>query len=293
VENKNPETISKDALVLLIVLLIMLAGYVGWFFWSQNKILLNEITKLEKTLETTEASLKQAEGEKITLSDQLDSEQKKVGLISEKFDEVADVVSDLEKLSKTDPELLQKYSKVFFLNEHYVPQRLSAIDPENVYNEAVLHQIHTDVLPHLSNLAEDAASDGVTLWVVSAYRSFGTQSSLKSKYTVTYGSGANSFSADQGYSEHQLGTTVDFTTMGLGGGFAGFENTDAYQWLLNNAHQYGFTLSYPEGNAYYIFEPWHWRFVGTSLAGDLYRNGKNFYDLDQRSIDGYLIDVFD
>jgi len=139
----------------------------------------------------------------------------------------------------------------------------------------------------------EAEADGINLWILSAYRSFGTQSSLKSGYKITYGSGANAFSADQGYSEHQLGTTVDFTTSGIGGGFTGFENTEAYQWLLDNAHRYGFTLSYPKGNAYYIFEPWHWRFVGTELARDLHGQDKGFYDLPQREIDEYLLNLFD
>jgi D-alanyl-D-alanine carboxypeptidase len=86
---------------------------------------------------------------------------------------------------------------------------------------------------------------------------------LKSQYRVTYGAGtANSFSADQGYSEHQLGTTVDFTTPKVGGTLTGFDKTDSYKWLQNNAYKYGFILSYPSSNGYYIFEPWHWRFVG-------------------------------
>jgi D-alanyl-D-alanine carboxypeptidase len=62
---------------------------------------------------------------------------------------------------------------------------------------------------------------------------------------------------------------------------------------LANAYKYGFTLSYPKGNTSYVFEPWHWRFVGVKLATDLHNQGKNFYDLDQRSIDAYLVNFFD
>src|SRR5690606_18737682 len=108
-----------------------------------------------------------------------------------------------------------------------------------------------------------------------------------------YGSGANAFSADQGFSEHQLGTTVDFTTTGLGGGLQGFGNTPAYQWLVQNAYKYGFVLSYPEDNAYYVFEPWHWRYVGEDLAEDLHDDDQHFYDLPQREIDQYLLHIFD
>jgi len=111
---------------------------------------------------------------------------------------------------------------------------------------------------------------------------------------MTYGAGtANSFSADQGYSEHQLGTAIDFISSGQGGVLDGFDNTAAYQWMQANAYKYGFILSYPKDNGYYEYEPWHWRFVGVKLATDLHNQGKNFYDLDQRVIDNYLTTVFD
>jgi zinc D-Ala-D-Ala carboxypeptidase len=153
--------------------------------------------------------------------------------------------------------------------------------------------IYAKVWPYLRSLLEAADKTGVKLLVASAYRSFGTQSTLKSAYTFTYGSGANTFSADQGYSEHQLGTTVDFTTSDLGANLSGFASTEAYQWLLDHAQDYGFTLSYPDRNAYYKFEPWHWRYVGRELASRLHDEGRFFYDFDQRVIDAYLIKLFD
>jgi D-alanyl-D-alanine carboxypeptidase len=206
---------------------------------------------------------------------------------------IGKTVGILDKLSKTDEELLQKYSKVYFLNEHYVPESLKNIEPAYVYDESRTFQLHSKVIPNFNKMAAAAKHDGIDLWVVSAYRSFQTQAQLKGQYLVTYGSGANAFSADQGFSEHQLGTTVDFTTKGLGGGLDGFESTAAYTWLKDNAHKYGFTLSYSEGNAYYVFEPWHWRFVGEDLADDLKRANATFYDWDQRKIDAYLVKIFD
>ena len=144
------------------------------------------------------------------------------------------------------------------------------------------------------DMLEAAKVSKVTLYVKSAYRSFDEQKSVKSLYTVVYGKGsANQFSADQGYSEHQLGTTADFTTIGVNGSLSGFEKTVAYLWMQFNAYKYGFILSYPENNSYYIFEPWHWRYVGIALATRLHEEHKNFYDLDQREIDKYLPNIFD
>lgn len=227
------------------------------------------------------------------LEDDYRKEKNKNDDFQDQIKEIAGTVGDLDKLSKTDEELLQKYSKVSFLNEHYVPSDLSDIKKEYMYDESRKFEFHSDALPYLEDLIEDAKDDGISIWVASAYRSFATQTQLKGAYTVTYGTGANAFSADQGFSEHQLGTTLDFTTTGLGGGLTGFGNTPAFTWLQKNAHKYGFTLSYPDGNAYYVYEPWHWRFVGQDLAEDLKDDGKHFYDLDQRTIDQYLLKIFD
>ena len=185
--------------------------------------------------------------------------QSQVGGVEQTVGKITGTVSTLEKLSKTDPELLQKYSKVFFLNEHYAPERLQQIDTEYLYSEKRTETIHSLVWPHLKDLLESAKKINVVLHVKSAYRSFDEQKAVKSVYTVVYGKGnANTFSADQGYSEHQLGTTVDLTTTGINGSLNGFEKTPAYFWMQLNAHKYGFVLSYPENNAYYIFEGWQW-----------------------------------
>jgi LAS superfamily LD-carboxypeptidase LdcB len=143
--------------------------------------------------------------------------------------------------------------------------------------------IHSKVKPFLESMILKARSENIDLFVLSSYRSFDDQAVLKKGYTVTYGKGtANQFSADQGYSEHQLGTTIDFTTNSLKGNLVGFDKTSSYKWLQENAHLFGFTLSYPKGNEYYIFEPWHFRFVGVELATKLKNENKYFYDLDHQ-----------
>lgn len=241
-------------------------------------------------------------GQKITtVSDSLyisqqniEAIQNRLGGFEKTVGTISGTVGVLEKLSKTDPELLQKYSKVFFLNEHYAPERLLEINQQYVYSNTRPEKIHALVLPYLNSMFAAAQGAGTPLFVKSAYRSFDEQASLKSSYSVTYGAGtANQFSADQGYSEHQLGTTVDFITTGQSGQLEGFDKTNAYQWLLANAYRYGFVLSYPKGNKYYVFEPWHWRYVGVKLATYLYEQKKNFYDMEQREIDEYLAVIFD
>lgn len=252
------------------------------------------ILELETLLTDTQSLLQKTVDEKDDLRDDLRDEKDKNDEFEEQIEKIGSTVGTLDKLAKTDKELLMKYSKVYFLNEHYMPTKLSEIKKDFIYAEDGDPEfIHAKVAPFFNRMINDALEDGVKLWVVSAFRSFDEQRALKGSYTVAYGSGANAFSADQGYSEHQLGTTIDFTTEGLGGGLSSFDTTPAYTWLQQHAYKYGFVLSYPKNNAYYIFEPWHWRFVGQDLAKDLQTDGLFFYDLDQRELDEYLISFFD
>lgn len=211
-----------------------------------------------------------------------------------RVEELANTVGFLDKLSKTDRELLQKYSSVYFLSENFTPDPLVPINDELLLRSGSNAQLHGQVYPFLEKMMGAALRDSAPLLILSAYRSFGTQSVLKASYKVTYGAGtANQFSAEQGYSEHQLGSAVDFTTAENDNELGAFKGTDQYRWLVSHAHEYGFVLSYPEGNDYFQFEPWHWRFVGVDLATRLYHENKNFYDLDQREINPYLVRIFD
>ncbi len=286
--------------VFLFVLVFSSLGYGLIRSEQKNELLSANIMQLEKQLSITTSVLERSISEThSTLAEELNRERQTVSVIKsdlgnfqQEVGTISSSVDTLEKLNETDPELLQKYSKVYFLSEHYTPERLAAVDKPNLYYEDQPESVHAKMWPHLKELLQSAQTAGVTLWVRSGYRSFDEQTSLKSAYRVQYGSGANTFSADQGYSEHQLGTAVDFITTGLGGNLDGFDTTIAYQWMLTNAHTYGFILSYPQGNSFYVFEPWHWRYVGKELATHLKNTGKSFYDLDQRELDEYLITIF-
>jgi D-alanyl-D-alanine carboxypeptidase len=249
--------------------------------------------ELQNTLASTTINLETVTLEKNELAQKLAEKEATVEELNKNFDRLDKKTDELKKLARTDKELLEKYSKVYFLNEHYTPSRLNEIDSKYLTDKNRTAQIHAQVRSDLENLIDDADNDDVALTITSAYRSFNTQATLKTGYTVTYGAGtANQFSAEQGYSEHQLGTAVDFGTPGSSLTVA-FENTKAFKWLTENAYRYGFVLSYPKGNIYYQYEPWHWRFVGKDLARKLHREGKYFYDLDQREINKFLVDIFD
>lgn len=289
-------SMKTDKIQLLIgLVLVAVAAYGAYHSVSLSKELENsrlELASSTAQLAVLQAQVLETRSENDSLSTSLEEEKERNDSFAGQIEDMADTVGVLEKIKNTDPELLKKYSKIYFLNENYIPSKLVSVPKEWLFNSAKPQLFHGNVLPYLEDMFEDAQEDGVELRVASAFRSFETQASVKAAHLMTYGSGANQFSADQGYSEHQLGTTVDITLPTLTSLSVDFEKTEAYKWLTDNAYRYGFILSYPRGNTYYQFEPWHWRFVGTALAKYLHKESKNFYDLDQRQIDDYRADFF-
>lgn len=247
----------------------------------------NTVNELRTELTTVKEDLE-------NLADEYRDEKNQNTAFETQIRQLAGTVGTLDKLAQIDKELLQKYSRVAFLNENYVPRKLIQIDDRYVHPSADDEYFLADAYDQLRDLLRAAGRADLDLQIISAYRSFEYQSELKGRYLVTYGEGANTFSADQGFSEHQLGTAVDFTTSVLGGSLdVRFADTEEYAWLLDNAYRYGFILSYPQGNQFYEYEPWHWRFVGSALARDLAEAEASFYDWEQRKIDEYLIKIFE
>ncbi len=117
-----------------------------------------------------------------------------------------------------------------------------------------------------------AASDGISLWIVSGFRSYATQASLYNRYSASDGqAAADTYSARPGHSEHQTGLAMDINSLE-----SAFANTPEGKWLAANAWKYGFILRYPSGKESvtgYIYEPWHYRYVGEELAKSVYESG--------------------
>ena len=75
--------------------------------------------------------------------------------------------------------------------------------------------------------------------------------------------------APPGFSEHQTGWVLDIGDLDDPEADDNplFERTQAFRWLNQNASKFHFELSFPPGNWQGVsYEPWHWRFAGTSEA---------------------------
>jgi D-alanyl-D-alanine carboxypeptidase len=112
-----------------------------------------------------------------------------------------------------------------------------------------------------SRMSAAAASDGVELQVVSAFRNIEYQLGIL-KRKLERGQDIETIlrvSAAPGYSEHHSGRALDLTTPGCAALEEEFENSPAFAWLKKNARHFGFRLSYPRRNRHGIaYEPWHW-----------------------------------
>ena len=128
-----------------------------------------------------------------------------------------------------------------------------------------------------------ARSAGFELKIKSAYRSWNDQNYIFNGYVRDDSlENALTYSARPGHSEHQTGLGMDLITSGTAESKLP-EFAAPLAWLNDNAYQYGFILRYPEGKTHitgYIFEPWHYRYVGNDLAAKLY-NGGNWITMEE------------
>lgn len=154
------------------------------------------------------------------------------------------------------------------LDEDCVPDDLRPVPEAYAWGPQLVAAV---ALGPLMELLAAAADAGHRIAVVSAYRDYETQRGAFRYHVDAFGlEEAERVSARPGHSEHQLGTTVDFSSAAVGHELVeAFGGTPEGRWLAERAHEYGFVLSYPRGAEAvtgYRYEPWHFRWVGRARA---------------------------
>ena len=148
--------------------------------------------------------------------------------------------------------------------------------PEASKNELILFSpgiyVHKEIYENFKEMQFMAAQKGVSLQLLSGYRSIDLQrdifyenKSIRNQTAVE----RSMVSAPPGYSEHSTGYAID-----VGDGNypdthfeVEFEQTPAFKWMKRFAPKYHFVLSFPPNNKQGVtYEPWHWRFEGTVNA---------------------------
>ncbi|MEA2623639.1 MAG: zinc D-Ala-D-Ala carboxypeptidase [Chloroflexota bacterium] len=159
----------------------------------------------------------------------------------------------------------------------YRPHALSPVAEAGISGSGLVRPV---VIDDLRAMARAARRSGAAIAVQSAFRSYQYQATVFQGYVDQYGyQAARRMSARPGHSEHQLGTTMDFRSANstrLPWNYADWAATAAGAWMKHHAWQYGFAMSYPRGKSAiscYVYEPWHYRYFGRSVAARIHRSG--------------------
>ncbi len=175
--------------------------------------------------------------------------------------------------------LVNKYS---YVDEDYVPENLVELDDAcKVSNKSV--KLVKEAADAFASLSADAAKLEYCILGMSGYRSFSYQQNLYNNYLKKDSKEVvDTYSARPGYSEHHTGFALDVQTDTVS--YQNFGQTKEYEWLLDNAHKYGFVIHYTEANKWitgYMAEEWHIRYLGVEAATYIYEHNL--------TVDEYLV----
>jgi zinc D-Ala-D-Ala carboxypeptidase len=191
------------------------------------------------------------------------------------FNEIKEV--DGKNVIQNTSNTMALVNKQYFLPESYVPEDLvrpnvSFSFGEEAVEKSLMRQEAADALTQMFTEAKNA---GIELYAVSGYRSYNRQQLLFEAESNRVGrENAMQVVALPGSSEHQSGLAMDITSRSINFTLdESYADTIEGKWLAENAHLYGFILRYPNGKesiTNYIYEPWHFRYVGVKAAKVIY-----------------------
>ncbi|MBQ3307475.1 MAG: M15 family metallopeptidase [Bacilli bacterium] len=183
---------------------------------------------------------------------------------------------NIDKEDYVDPFIVEEFSIDMLVNRHrslkedYVPSDLVTVDSKYASsNDCQSSRIAYNAFIEMYNKAE---SEGYQLVINSAYRSYQDQLDIIDTYRNAYGqSYVDKYVARAGFSEHQTGLAFDIGSRNSNI----FADSKEYEWMLQNAHLFGFVLRYDkryEDITQFRYEPWHYRYVGKEIAKYLYEH---------------------
>lgn len=177
----------------------------------------------------------------------------------------------------SDP-ILTLLDRTYALGSDAVPPDLVAASAAGMTGNSGTKLVRAALLDDLAAMRAAWEAAGLTVLIESAYRSYGAQASTFNSWVAQLGyATALVRSARPGHSEHQLGTTFDFTSPGWGGRFGDWAvESPEGAWLAAYAWEYGFVMSYPLGSqstTCFSYEPWHYRWIGRPAAAEWRASG--------------------
>lgn len=216
-------------------------------------------------------------GDEAQTQDQNSAEYDPLSLESMFFNDIKEV--DGKKVIQNSTNTLALVNKEFFFPEEYVPTDLVRPEVAFSFGEEDIEKslMRKEAAEALEKMFVEAKNNGIELFAVSGYRSYTRQKSLFDAETNRVGEEkAAQAVAIPGSSEHQSGLAMDISSKAVKNYLVeDFEDTEEGKWLAKNAHRFGFILRYPKGKesiTNYMYEPWHFRYVGVKAAKIIYKN---------------------
>ena len=149
---------------------------------------------------------------------------------------------------------------------------IACVNNEDIYKESLLYIEQLNV------------PENMQIELIEVIEDYEYQDSLFSYWVKVDGiEEAERESARAGTSQHQAGCAIDFGNIE-----DSFINTKEGLWLSENAHKYGWSLSFPKGYedvTGYRWECWHYRYLG-----------KTFLEIQQKwfnNIQQFALEFFD
>ncbi|HGF7798949.1 D-alanyl-D-alanine carboxypeptidase DdcY [Enterococcus faecium] len=154
--------------------------------------------------------------------------------------------------------------------KHKIPQGYT-VELQKLSNDQAVDK---RIYPDLQLMLDAARAEGIYPKIVSSFRTTEDQEKImEDKIAAFQEKGYSNQKAKEeaakwvaapGTCEHELGLAVDINAES-----SISTDKEVYEWLADNAYQYGFILRYPSNKVHITgvgYEPWHYRYVGKKAA---------------------------
>jgi D-alanyl-D-alanine carboxypeptidase len=267
-KGKTSDRRGQTKLLVVLCLIVLLVGaglWVKWKFIDSSSGVTQETPTVSQEPEETETP------EESDLPEETEPAEEEDGLQSQ-------VEVTTQPVVTTEPEPEEAWELLLVNRWNAVPEDYSVDELVTLDNG---YQVDARIYPDLQEMFDAMRADGVYPVVASGYRTNQRQVEIMEEkiqgyvdegYTVEDAvQEAELWVAVPGTSEHETGLAVDINADGIHS--AGYE---VYNWLAENAWEYGFILRYPEDKEDITatdYEPWHYRYVGRDYSKLIYESG--------------------
>ncbi len=189
------------------------------------------------------------------------------------------VYGDVDVIENTD-DILMLVNKYHRLSDNYVPNNLvktpnACVIGKDYSCQTETQYLHKEAADAFEKLVEAGKKEGINIKAIASYRSVEYQQNLYNYYYHENGQEyADKYYARPGQSEHNTALAIDITINDEP--FNEIENSQYYDWVLENMPKYGFILRYPKDKVTitgYQYESWHFRYVGIDAAKKITQSG--------------------